>query len=149
MAHRKTPPPVIWPHAADTEAAFYDALRAADVEALLACFADEEDVVCVHPGGPRLLGLAAIRASFEAMFQNGSVQAKPLNLRSVELGGVAVHSLQEHITVLTQDGPREAYVLATNVYVRTPMGWRMLAHHASPGTQQELPDASSGPKVLH
>ena len=28
---------------------------------------------------------------------------------------------------------QDAWVLATNVYVRTPLGWRMVAHHASPG----------------
>jgi ketosteroid isomerase-like protein len=148
MPARK-PPPVNWPTPSDTEAAFYEALRTADADALLACFADEDEIVCIHPGGPRLVGAAAIRASFEAMFQNGSVQAKPQNLRAVESGGTAVHSVLEHIQVLTQDGPREAYVIATNVYLRTPLGWRMLAHHASPGTPHEMQEVSSAPKVLH
>ena len=42
------------------EAQFYDALQTGDIEKLMACWADEDDVVCVHPGGPRLVGTAAI-----------------------------------------------------------------------------------------
>ncbi len=55
----------------DTEHAFYEALQHADLDRLMACWADDEDIVCVHPGGPRLVGLGAIRAAFDAMFSNG------------------------------------------------------------------------------
>ena len=48
----------------DIEASFYEALQTADIEKLMACWADEDDVVCVHPGGPRLIGLGAIRSAF-------------------------------------------------------------------------------------
>ena len=64
----------------DVEATFYDALRQGDIERLMACWADEEEIVCVHPGGPRLIGAGAIRATFEAMFANGTVQAHPENI---------------------------------------------------------------------
>jgi ketosteroid isomerase-like protein len=50
----------------DIEAAFYEALQNADLEKLMACWADEDDLVCVHPSGPRLIGVAAIRSAFEA-----------------------------------------------------------------------------------
>jgi ketosteroid isomerase-like protein len=57
--------------AAEVEAAFYDALNRADVDALMALWADDEEIVCVHPGGPRLIGHAAIRASWEAILERG------------------------------------------------------------------------------
>ena len=47
--------------AAEVEAAFYEALNRADVEALMALWADDEEIVCIHPGGPRLHGHAAIQ----------------------------------------------------------------------------------------
>ena len=48
----------------EIEAAFYEALRLGDIDKLMACWADEDDIVCVHPGGPRIIGANAIRASF-------------------------------------------------------------------------------------
>ena len=120
----------------DTENAFYDALQLGDIEKLMACWADEDDIVCVHPGGARLLGAGAIRAAFDAMFNNGSIQAYPEKVHTVESMSASVHSVLERIEVLTEDGPRHAYVIATNVYQKTPLGWRLVAHHASPGTSR-------------
>ena len=61
----------------DTEAQFYEALQHADLDHLMALWADDEEVACVHPGGPRIVGLAAIRAAFEAVFQRGAVHTHP------------------------------------------------------------------------
>ena len=133
----------------DTEAAFYDALQHADIERLMACWADEDDIVCVHPGGPRLVGHAAVRAAFEAMFANGSVQAQPEKVRRPDAGGCSVHSWVERVTVMTDDGMQHAWVVATNVYAKTPQGWRMVAHHASPGSRTEPLDAFTSQPVLH
>ena len=134
---------------ADTEAAFYEALQAGDIEKLMACWADEDDIVCVHPGGGRLLGAGAIRASFEAMFAHGSIQARAEKVRVIEAMGACIHSVLERIEILTEDGPRHAYVIATNVYQRTAQGWRMVAHHASPGTPREMLELTDAPPVLH
>ena len=112
----------------DVEMAFYEAMQNGDIERLMACWSDEEDIVCVHPGGPR---------------------AHPQRLRKVESLTSAVHSVIETIQILTPDGPREAYVTATNVYHRTAQGWRMVVHHASPGTEGEAPEIGEAPQVLH
>lgn len=32
--------------------AFYDALEQGDLAQLMAVWADDEDIVCIHPGGP-------------------------------------------------------------------------------------------------
>ena len=133
----------------DIEAAFYEALQTADIEKLVACWADEDDIVCVHPGGPRLIGMGAIRAAFDAMFSNGSIRAWPEGVRKIESLASSVHNVRERIEVLTDQGPREAYVIATNVYHKTAQGWRMVAHHASPGSQQESPEISETPHLLH
>ncbi|MEO7127567.1 MAG: nuclear transport factor 2 family protein [Rhodoferax sp.] len=133
----------------DIEAAFYEALQAADIDRLMACWADEDDIVCIHPGGPRLIGSAAIRASFDAIFANGSIRARPQYVRSVETIASAVHSLVERIEVMTPEGPGEAHVIATNVYQHFAQGWRLVAHHASPGTAHEMLEESPTPQVLH
>ena len=50
----------------ETESAFYEALQRGDIDLLMSCWADDDEIVCVHPGGPRLLGPAAIRAAILA-----------------------------------------------------------------------------------
>ncbi|AEG91448.1 YybH family protein [Ramlibacter tataouinensis] len=136
-------------NADDVEAAFYDALQSGDIDKLMACWADEDDIVCIHPGGPRVVGAMAIRATFEAMFANGSIRAWPERLRKIESVGSAVHHLVERVEVLTPGGPRNAWVVATNVYLKTAQGWRLVAHHASPGSSSETLEVADGPQVLH
>ena len=133
----------------DVEAAFYEALRQGDIERLMACWADEEEIVCVHPGGPRLIGAGAIRANFEAMFANGTVQAQPTQVHTVVSLASAMHHLVERVKVLGANGPQTAFVVATNVYHKTPQGWRMVAHHASPGTPNAPEELTYAPSVLH
>ncbi len=133
----------------DIEAAFYEALQNGDIDKLMACWADEDEIVCVHPGGPRTVGAGSIRATFDAMFANGSIRAWPERVRKVESLSSAVHNVLERIELMTPEGPRQAYVIATNVYHKTAQGWRMVAHHASPGTPRELQETSEAPQVLH
>ena len=133
------------------ESAFYEALQTGDIDKLMACWADEEDIVCVHPGGGRLIGAIAIRAAFEALFANGSIAVHPTQVHKVESLTSAMHSVVERIEVLTNEGPRHAQVVVTNVYHRTAQGWRMVAHHASPGAPVPVTTEmeASGPKTLH
>lgn len=132
----------------EVETAFYEALQNSDLERLMALWADEDEVVCVHPGGPRMIGLGAIRSAFEAMFNNGSVRVRPEGVRKIEALGSAVHSVRERIELLTPEGPMEAVVIATNVYHKTAQGWRLVAHHASPGNAREPQDITETPPVV-
>jgi len=133
----------------EVEAAFYEALQNADIEKLMACWADEDEIVCVHPGGPRVVGAAAIRATFETMFGNGSIRAWPQEVRKTQAMGSAVHNVLERVEIVGAQGPAHAWVIATNVYHRTAQGWRLVAHHASPGTTSEIHEVSGAPPLLH
>jgi ketosteroid isomerase-like protein len=133
----------------EIEAAFYAALQNGDIEKLMACWADEDEIVCIHPGGPRVVGPVAIRATFESMFANGSIRAWPQQLRKTVGVASAVHNVLEKVEVLGADGPASAWVIATNVYHKTAQGWRLVAHHASPGTSSEIQEVSGSPQVLH
>ncbi|MCB4363193.1 nuclear transport factor 2 family protein [Hydrogenophaga taeniospiralis] len=133
----------------DTEAAFYDALQHADIERLMACWSDDDEIVCVHPGGPRLVGHAAVRAAFEALFANGRVMAQPEKVRRLDTGACCVHSVVERVSVMSDDGLQHAWVVATNVYAKTAQGWRLVAHHASPGSRSEPQDVLTVQPVLH
>jgi ketosteroid isomerase-like protein len=133
----------------DVEAQFYEALQRADIERLMAVWSDDDEVFCVHPGGPRMVGHAAIRATFEAIFANGAIPVRTEKLKRVESAGCAVHNLIESVDIHTAEGARTAWVIATNVYLKTTQGWRLVAHHASPGTSNELSEAVEAPSTLH
>ena len=134
----------------EVEATFYEALQSADIEKLMACWADEDDIVCIHPGGPRVVGALAIRAAFDAIFgHEGSIQVQPESIRRIASMASAVHNVLERIEVMTSEGPVHAFVLATNVYHQTPLGWRLVVHHASPGMQDEVQEINQTTQVLH
>lgn len=114
--------------AAEVEAAFYEALNRADVEALMALWAEDEEIVCVHPGGPRLHGHGAIQASWEAILERGGLQIRPSQLHETHNLMSSVHTVIEGITSTANE---PAHLVATNVYMKTPRGWRMVLHHVS------------------
>ena len=136
----------------DVEAAFYDALERGDLDAIMALWSEDEEIVCVHPGGPLLVGYAMIQDAWRRIFEHGRKLEVRRSLPTVVTTPFAViHSLIEHIRVATGRGVSDgsvsqAPVAATNVYVRGPMGWRMVAHHSSPVPPDSLTES---PKVLH
>ncbi|MCR5866025.1 MAG: YybH family protein [Aquincola tertiaricarbonis] len=149
MVKPKAPAAVLLASADDTEAQFYEALQQGDIERLMALWSDDDEIVCVHPGGLRVMGAAAIRASFEAIFANGTLPVQPARVRRLEGPGCAVHSVLERIDATTAEGTQTAWVMATNVYLKTALGWRLAAHHASAGLPHDTPEQHDNPTTLH
>lgn len=114
----------------EAEAGFYGALERGDLKTMLCVWADDDGIVCIHPGGERLQGRAAVEASWRVMFagQTG-LRFEAENVRITQDGPLSIHSLRERIFV---DGRPVGAALATNIYRREEGGWRMLMHHASP-----------------
>lgn len=133
----------------DIETQFYEALQSADLTKLMAVWSDDDEIVCVLPGGPRVVGARAIRASFEAVLANGGIPVTLERVRRVSHPHAAVHHLLVRVDVATDEGTQTAWVIATNVYLKTDQGWRLVAHHASPGSDRELPEVGEVPTVLH
>jgi ketosteroid isomerase-like protein len=151
MTLRAPPPAATYGGSPDeVEAQFYEALQRGDIERLMAVWADDDEIVCVHPGGPRVIGAGAIRAAFEAIFANGGIPVHPEQVHRLQLLGSALHHLVERIAITTDSGPQSAWVLASNFYVKTALGWRLAAHHASPGMPGDPSEARGGsPSTLH
>ena len=124
--------PTIFTTPQDAALAFYQAFEAKDVEAMMAAWAEDEDIVCVHPGGSRLVGYDAVRVGWEQLFSGDSKLSFRLEeIVVLETVGLALQSAIEHVTLGSDPKPRGA-AIATNVFLRTPSGWRMVVHHASP-----------------
>ena len=119
----------------------------------MAVWADDDDIYCVHPNGTRISGVENVRESWRQIFSSGQTLRFQLRESQVVQGMMlAVHSVYEHITIAGETRPRGPMV-ATNVYLRTERGWRMVAHHASPvpapAVVQAEPRRAAPPKTLH
>ena len=138
-----------FPTPQDAENAFYEALERADLEAMMAVWAEDEEIVCIHPTGPRLAGHEQVRESWRSIFSGGTgTRLQVTQQVATQAMMVAIHSVHE--TAPASGNRRPATVVATNVYLRTAAGWRMILHHAShaPG-QPEAGRADAPPKILH
>jgi ketosteroid isomerase-like protein len=131
----------------EAEDAFYAAFSTARLEDMMRVWALDNEVVCIHPGGPRLAGLAEIRDSWARIFTDSMPRSFSLRGRIV-VGDDAqrIHILEENIRV-----PGTTFVappvLATNVYQRRSEGWRMILHHASVAPQS-LRTSETAPPAL-
>jgi ketosteroid isomerase-like protein len=123
-----TPP---YTTADEVETAFYQAIERGDLEALMALWADDDEITCIHPSGQRTLGHTAIRQSWQHVFKNG-VQLRIQLAQQARWSNalIEIHHLTETFFVGRENKPHGP-ILATNIYIRTANGWRLLAHHAS------------------
>ncbi|MBI2752565.1 MAG: nuclear transport factor 2 family protein [Betaproteobacteria bacterium] len=139
----------IFPTPQDAENAFYESLERGDFELMMAVWGEDEDIVCVHPAGPRIAGQEQVRESWRRIFASGQ-RLRVQIAQQVTVSGmmVAVHSVHEVITVAGESQPRPP-VIATNVYLRTAAGWRMIVHHASPAPGPATEPPEDPPKILH
>lgn len=131
------------------EEAFYDAMQRGDLDAMMALWADDEDVLCVHPGSDRFVGLAAVRESWARIFRHGHVEIRRTDVRTHTGAVLAIHNVVEQTLSAdprsaTPGGVQIVECIATNVYVKQAEGWRMMLHHSA------LRNASSaGAERLH
>ena len=129
MPTARTPPIFTSPH--DAAQAFYQAFEARDIDAMMATWAEDEDIVCIHPGGVRHVGYEAVRGAFEHLFSGGSrLRFRLEQVVVLETVGLAMQSAIEQVQAGEDGGGGSA--IATNVLMRTPSGWRIVCHHASP-----------------
>jgi ketosteroid isomerase-like protein len=111
---------------------FYRAFEALDLVQMEAVWSHGEHVSCVHPGWPLLTGWPAVRDSWGAIISNTEEMRFTISdVRVVAAREIAVVTCTENI--LSGMGGRIAVtsVLATNVFERSPDGWRLILHHAS------------------
>ncbi len=110
-------------------AAFYQALEQADLEAMEDIWVKTDDAVCAHPGRVPLLGWDEVWASWEAILSSGG---NPQIIITEEVvtrrGPVAwVTAIENMIS-----GGHTGAAAALNVFEHDGERWRMVVHHAAP-----------------
>jgi ketosteroid isomerase-like protein len=131
----------------DCARSFYDAFSRSDLDELMHCWAEDEELCCVHPGAAPLYGFGSIHSAWSAIFKNSPKMRLELrDERWVSSIAMVMQHAIEWIYVGDETQSRGP-VFVTNTFMRTPSGWRMISHHASP-IQSAVQSAASAP-VLH
>jgi ketosteroid isomerase-like protein len=115
-------------------AALYAAFETADVDAMQDVWDDVDPgaLVCVHPGWPMLRGRSAVLRSWSAVMAGTEyIQFFLTDVHVTVVGDSAVVTCTENV-LTSADVGENASVVATNVFVRRPDGWRLQVHHGSP-----------------
>src|SRR5437660_9032517 len=112
MAKVRTP--TIFTTPQDAATAFYRAFEAKDIDAMMAAWAEDEDIVCVHPGGPRLVGFDAVRTGWEQLFAGNTKLSFNLDeIVVLETVGMAFQSAVEQVAA-GDDAKSRGVAIATN-----------------------------------
>jgi ketosteroid isomerase-like protein len=135
--------------AQDCEDAFYDAFDEGDIEQMMACWAESDDVACVHPVREEITGRTAIRESWTQIFAAEVTLEIEIHHRHwIETPTMALHIVHEQLIYNGDRRRSPPPVIATNGYRKGESGWRMVLHHASPPPAPPpnitLPGASFG-----
>lgn len=140
----KTANPPLFASPEDAEAAFYDAIAKGDLEALMAVWSEDEEVICTHPTGQQLMGLATIRESWRQILTGNRLQISGSRVTQWQGMLLSVHQTTETLQVGHETtGPLQA----TNVFMRGPHGWRLVCRHCSATAESAVSENEH--RVLH
>ena len=135
----------------EAEQAFYDALRSGSVDGMMSIWSDDEEIMCLHPSGPPLLGHQAVEAGWKQILSGQGVHVEVTRVRAMGNPMYVIHSIIEKITIPQGPGanPNIVFTIATHVYAKESLGWRMVLRHASATAPQNTLVTQTSPKVLH
>ena len=145
---------------AAVEEAFYDAMARGDLQGLMSLWAEDDEIVCVHPGGPRTTGVRAVRRAWASVLTE-QLDIRARSIRRYETMTTAVTPSQK------QDRPAAGVAGTIGRLLRMRETGLILIilfsakrqivlvniigsgkHHAPLYYIHELPDVS-GPSILH
>jgi ketosteroid isomerase-like protein len=140
---------VIFTSADDAEEAYYEAIGRGDLDALMNVWADDEEIVCIHPTGQRLSGAIAIRDSWRTIFANNPrLTVRITQTVRWKSAMIEVHSVIETLYVGNEPTPHGP-MLTTNVFQRGVNGWRLLSHHSSAAAEATSPASEMQDSTRH
>ncbi len=116
----------------DAEDAFYDALEAHDLVAMMNVWANADDIVCIQPMTPIMRGTADVQTSWQHVFEYPERPDITVHHRQwQESGDLALHIVEQKVVVTGMPGAVPP-IVATNAYRREDHSWHMVLHHVSP-----------------
>jgi len=140
---------MLFASAEECEQAFYDAWENADLEAMADLWLQDDDVSCTHPGAARLVGYSAVRSSWASILESGPLPIRTLARQSFESPTLTVTSLVEEIALLQGAVRQLVHVIASNAFVKTPAGWKMVMHVGAPAPQGQALEVETPTGTVH
>jgi ketosteroid isomerase-like protein len=109
-------------------AAFYAAFAAGNIEDVVRLWADDDEISCIHPGWPAIVGHAAVIESWRDILESPAhpkiVCVEPYAIVDGDSG-----------RVLCIEIVNGAALAACNNFRRIDGGWRLVHHQSSPIAQ--------------
>jgi len=126
-------------------AAFYAAFAAGDLARMERLWADNDNISCIHPGWPAIVGRATVMGSWRDILENPD---RP-QIACVEPQAIVDGDSGRVLCIEIVDGTALA---ATNQFKRVGDTWRLVHHQSSPIAQiveQAHEDSSSPSRRIH
>ena len=116
--------------------AFYEAFEALDFDAMRRVWAQDDSVVCVHPGWPPLMGWLEVRESWRSIIAGTDYMRIRPSDEQVFFDGALARVLCVENIYTVQDGMSvHSQVACTNLFRREDGddgSWVLVHHHGSP-----------------
>jgi ketosteroid isomerase-like protein len=126
---------------------FYRAFESLDPGQMEKVWARDDSIQCGHPGWQVLRGWKSVMESWRRIFENTPAVRFMLTDISVEVrGAIAWVTLYENLIGTVEGQNVSATVLTTNIFEKTPEGWRLIHHHGSSVAQ---PPPQANPTTVH
>jgi len=132
------------------ESAFYAAFEVRDLDAMMAVWASDDSIACIHPLTAPLNGRSAVAAGWRSIFEAaGQFRVQVEVAHEIREADQVIRVVREYLLIGQETEPRPP-ILATNVYRKANDGWLLVLHHASPLQVGAAPaPARPPPAILH
>ena len=111
---------------------FYRALETLDLAAMERLWLHAPWVRCIHPGWDVLVGWEGVFESWRRILEDTPwIRVTATQVQVEVFGDVALVGCAENITTGRDGDVVVAVAQATNLFMRTADGWRLIHHHAS------------------
>ncbi|MCU0838929.1 MAG: nuclear transport factor 2 family protein [Rhodospirillales bacterium] len=121
--------------------AFYAAFAARDIAAMNAVWSRRDDVTCIHPGWPPVVGHAAVIKSWRSILLHPAApQITCHQAQARVFGDIAYVMCYERIS--------DTFLIATNIFVREGHSWRLVHHQAGATPAIPLDEAADQPPPM-
>ena len=108
---------------------FYAAFSSGDIEEMAQVWSGRENIVCIHPGWPPLIGRQEVMESWAEVLQAGGGDVRCHGVRVVPQGSI--------FSVVCFEELPNGWLVATNNFVLEDQTARLVHHQASPCEQPE------------